>query len=43
MDQVQQSLKAIGDGLKDIADAQGDLAPDRKQQVETATKEFGRR
>ena len=41
VDQVQQNLKAIRDNLKDIADAQGDLAPDRKQQVETATKEFG--
>jgi predicted secreted acid phosphatase len=41
VDQVQQNLKAIGDNLKDIADAQGDLDPDRKQQVETATKEFG--
>ena len=41
MDQIQQSLKAIGDNLKDIADAQGDLSSDRKQQVETATQEFG--
>ena len=41
VDQVQQNLKAIRDNLKDIADAQGDLAPDCKQQVETATKEFG--
>ena len=41
VDQIQQSLKAIGDDLKDIADAQGDLSSDRKQQVETATQEFG--
>jgi hypothetical protein len=40
-DQVQENLKAIGDDLQDMADAQGDLSSDRKQQVETATKEFG--
>jgi flagellar hook-length control protein FliK len=41
VDQIQESLKAIGDDLKDMTDAQGDLDPDRKQQVETATKTFG--
>lgn len=41
VDQIQQSLKAIGDDLKDIADAQGDLSSDRREQVETATQEFG--
>lgn len=39
-DQIKDSLKAIDDDLRDIADAQGDLTPDRKQQVETATQAF---
>ena len=41
VDQIQESLKAIGDDLKDMTDAQGDSPPDRKQQVETATTTFG--
>jgi len=40
VNQVQQSLKAINGDLKEIADAQGDLNPDRKTQVESATKTF---
>ncbi len=38
--QIQDSLKAIRDNLKKITDAQGDLAPDRKTQVENANKTF---
>ena len=37
---VQQQLDAIKTDLSDIKDAQGDLNEDRKQQVESANKEF---
>ena len=40
-DQIQENLKAIDADLQDMADAQGDLSSDRKQQVETATQAFG--
>ncbi len=40
IDQANKSLSAIKSSLQDIADAQGDLASDRKEQVETATKTF---
>jgi hypothetical protein len=40
VDQVQQNLKAIGDDVKKISDAQGNLDPDRKTQVEEANKTF---
>ena len=43
VDQVQQSLKAISEDVKKIADAQGNLNPDRKTQVEYATKTLPRR
>jgi Tfp pilus assembly protein PilP len=38
--QIQQSLKAISGDLKKITDAQGNLDPDRKTQVENANKTF---
>ena len=40
-DGVEKNLNAIENDLKEIKDAQGDLNEDRKQQVESATKEFG--
>ena len=40
VDQVQQSLKAIGDNVKKISEAQGDLTPDRKTQVQQANRTF---
>ena len=40
VDAVQQNLAAIQDDLQEIANAQGDLNDDRKQQVESANKEF---
>lgn len=40
IDQANQSLSAIKSSLQDIADAQGDLASDRKEQVEAATRTF---
>jgi hypothetical protein len=40
VDEIQQDLQAIGDDLTKISDAQGDLAPDRKEQVEAANKAF---
>jgi hypothetical protein len=39
-DQIQQDVKAIGDDLSKIADAQANLDPDRKKQVEAANKAF---
>lgn len=40
LDGVQKNLTAIRDDLKKIGDAQGDLSDERKQQVESANKEF---
>jgi len=40
VDEAKGSLEAIGKELKKIKDAQGDLAPARKEQVEPATKTF---
>jgi hypothetical protein len=37
---ASKSLSAIRSDLKDIADAQGDLADDRRQQVQQANQEF---
>ena len=37
---VQNSLKAIGDDLTKIKDAQGDLSDSRKQQVQDANAKF---
>ena len=39
-DQISSSLKAIGDDLKKIANAQGDLSDQRKQEVQQANKAF---
>ena len=39
-DQVQKSLKAIGDDLTQIKNAQGDLSDERKQQVQKANQDF---
>lgn len=40
--QIQDSMKAIGNDLKTITDAQGDLNGDRKQQVEQANQAFAK-
>jgi hypothetical protein len=40
LDGVQKNLTAIRDDLKTIGEAQGDLTDERKQQVESANKEF---
>jgi uncharacterized phage infection (PIP) family protein YhgE len=40
LDGVQKNLAAIQDDVGQIADAQGDLSDERRQQVESATKEF---
>ena len=40
VDQVRTSLKAIGNDLKQIADAQGNLSSSRKQQVKDANETF---
>jgi hypothetical protein len=37
---VQKNLTAIRDDVRQIGDAQGDLSDERRQQVESATKEF---
>jgi hypothetical protein len=37
---VQRNLTAIRDDVRQIGDAQGDLSDERRQQVESATKEF---
>jgi chromosome segregation ATPase len=37
---VQNNLNAIQDDLKKITDAQGDLNDERRQEVESANKEF---
>ena len=39
-DAVEENLSAIQDDLQEIANAQGDLNEDRRQQVESANKEF---
>jgi|SRR4051794_34950135 hypothetical protein len=40
VDQIQTGLKAIGNDLKKIGDAQGDLSASRKQQVKDANQAF---
>ena len=40
VDGIEKSLDAIQDDLQSIADAQGDLNDERKQQVESANKQF---
>jgi hypothetical protein len=40
VDDVQNSVKAIGDDLTKIKDAQGDLSGSRKQQVQDANAKF---
>ncbi len=40
VDQAQASLEAIGDDLAKIKDAQGDLADDRRRQVQAANQAF---
>lgn len=40
VDQVQTSLKAIGDDLTKITDAQGDLSDQRKSEVQAANDAF---
>ena len=40
VDEAKSGLKVIGDELRKIKDAQHDLAPARKEQVEPATKTF---
>jgi uncharacterized protein HemX len=39
-DEVEEDLTAIRDDLMDIANAQGDLNEDRKQQVQSANQQF---
>jgi uncharacterized membrane-anchored protein YjiN (DUF445 family) len=39
-DQIKSSLTAIGDDLRKITDAQGDLGDTRKSEVEAANKAF---
>jgi hypothetical protein len=39
-DEVEENLTSIRDDLMEIADAQGDLNEDRKQQVQSANQEF---
>ena len=40
LDGVQKNLTAIRDDLRKIGDAQGDLSDERRQQVESAGKDF---
>jgi hypothetical protein len=40
VDGIEENLTAIRDDLQDIADAQGDLNEERKQQVQAANQEF---
>ena len=40
-DGVEENLNAIEDDLNQMKDAQGDLNEERKQEVESATQEFG--
>ncbi len=37
---VEENLSAIGEDLNQIEDARGDLSEDRKQEVESATRQF---
>ena len=39
-DGIEESLSAMQDDVQEIADAQGDLNEERKQQVESANKQF---
>ena len=41
IEEAKSGLEKIGDEVRKIKDAQGDLAPARKQQVEAATAKFG--
>ena len=40
VDAVEAGLSAMQDDVQDIADAQGDLNEERKQQVQSANKQF---
>ena len=40
-DGVEENLNAIEDDLNQMKDAQGDLSEERRQEVESATQEFG--
>jgi uncharacterized protein YoxC len=40
VDGIKENLNAIQDDLQDIADAEGDLNEERRQQVASANKEF---
>lgn len=40
IDEATESLRAIETDIQEIVDAQDDLDPDRKQEVEAATKRF---
>ena len=40
VDGVKEDLNAVEEDLNQIKDAQGDLSEERKQEVESATKEF---
>jgi uncharacterized protein HemX len=39
-DELEEDLTAIRDDLREIADAQGDLNEERRQQVQSANKQF---
>ena len=41
VDEAKRGLESIGDELRKIRDAQPDLTPARKQEVEAATSKFG--
>jgi hypothetical protein len=41
IDEAKSGLEKIGDEVRKIKGAQGDLAPERKAQVEAATTKFG--
>ena len=41
VDEAKSGLESIGDELSKIREAQPDLAPARKEQVEVATSKFG--
>ena len=42
LNEVEENLSGIQDDLQDIADAQGDLNEERKQQVESANRSSSR-
>jgi hypothetical protein len=41
LSQVSDSVKAIGEDLRKIADVQSDLSDERRQQIQQANAEFG--